>query len=120
MCAAAPGPVTISVLQTPILVNISWSPPEFHTEVFQYNVIVTRVTESGPQELCPEVVDIRPTVNTLDTSMSFTDLIEFSNYTITISATFYAFTYNVDEVISDMIFTTLSAGEYISQQDNPE
>ena len=100
--------VTTSSL-TATSVTISWSPQpaQFHLPVVEYTVSLTRVTGSG-QTLCTQVVDSRQAVTTIDTSMSFTGLEEFSNYTVTVTTTFNVFGSNMD-VASDMIFTTLSA-----------
>ena len=76
--------------------------------VFEYTVSLTQVTVSG-QALCTQVMDSRPAVTTNDTSMSFTDLEEFSTYTVTVTTTFNVFGSNMD-VASDMMFTTPRAG----------
>ena len=72
--------ITTSSL-TATSVTISWSPQpaQFRLPVVEYTVSLTRVTGSG-QALFPQVVDSRLTVTTTDTSMSFTDLEEFSTH----------------------------------------
>ena len=57
-------------------------------------------------------MDSRQAVTTTDTSMSFTELEEFSTYTVTVNTTFNVFGSNMD-IISDMMFTTPSAGKYL-------
>ena len=101
--------VTASSL-TATSVTISWSPQpaQFLLPVVEYTVSLTRATGSG-QTLCTQVVDRRPAVTTTDTSMSFTGLEEFSNYTITVTTAFNVFGRNITEV-ADMMFTTPSAG----------
>ena len=54
-------------------------------------------------------MESRPAVTTNNTSMSFTDLEEFSTYTVTVTTTFNVFGSNMD-VASDKMFTTPSAG----------
>ena len=107
-----PAIVTTSSL-TATSVTISWSPQpaQFHLPVVEYTVSLTRVTGSG-QVLCTQVIDSRPAITTTDTSMSFTDLEEFSNYTVTVTTTFNVFGSNMTEVADDMMFTTPSAGMY--------
>ena len=90
-------------------VTISWSPQpaQFRLPVVEYTVSLTRVTGSG-QALCTGVSDSRPAVTTTDTSMSFTDLEEFSTYTVTVTTTFNVFGSNM--AASDMMFSTESSG----------
>ena len=104
-----PAIITTSSL-TATSVTISWSPQpaQFRLPVVEYTVSLTRLTGSG-QALCPQVVDSRLTVTTTNTSMSFTDLEEFSTYTVIVTTTFNVFGSNMD-VASDMMFTTPSAG----------
>ena len=89
---------------------ISWSPQPAHLRlpVVEYTVSLTRVTGSD-EALCLQVMDSRSAVTTNDTSMSFTDLEEFSTYTVTVNTTFNVFGSSMD-VASDMMFTTPSAG----------
>ena len=63
------------------------------------------------QVLCTGVMDNRSAVTTTDTSssMPFTDLEEFSTYTVTVTTTFNVFGSNMD-VVSNRTFTTPSAG----------
>ena len=100
--------VTTSSL-TATSVTISWSPQpaQFHLPVLEFTVSL-RVTGSG-QALCTQVMDSRQAVTTTDTSMSFTGLEEFSNYTCTVTTTFNVSGSNMD-VASDVMFTTPSAG----------
>ena len=103
--------ITTSSL-TATSVTISWSPQpaQFRLQVVEYTVSLTRVNGSG-QVLCVEDMDSKPAVTTTNTSMSFTDLEEFSTYTVTVTTTFNVFGSNMD-VASDMMFTTSSAGMY--------
>ena len=103
--------VTTSSL-TATSVTISWSPQpaQFRLPVVEYTVSLTRVNGSG-QVLCVEYMDSRPAVTTTNTSMSFTNLEEFSTYTVTVTTTFNVFGSNMD-VPSDMMFTTSSFGMY--------
>ena len=91
-------------------VTISWSPQpaQFRLPVVEYTVSLTRVTGSG-QALCDEDMDSRSAVTTIDTSMSFTGLEEFSTYTVTVNTTFNVFGNNMTEV-AEIMFTTPSAG----------
>ena len=89
-------------------VIISWSLPDFSLPVVQYSVSLTRVTWSG-QSLCTQVMDSRPAVTTTDTSVSFTGLFEFSNYTVTVTTTFNVFGSNMD-LEDEVIITTPNAG----------
>ena len=104
-----PAIITTSSL-TATSVTISWSPQpaHFHLPVVEYTVSLTRVTGSG-QALCTQVVGNRLTVTTSDNLISFTDLEEFSTYTVTVTTTFNVFGSNMD-VTSDIMFTTSSAG----------
>ena len=101
--------VTTSSL-TATSVTISWSPQpaQFRLPVVEYTVSLTRVTGSG-QALCTQVTDNRSPVTTTNTSIDFTDLEDFSTYTVTVTTTFNVFGSNMD-VASDMMFTTPSAG----------
>ena len=61
--------------------------------------------------LCDSVPDERSIVTTNDLSVAFTDLQEFSNYRLTLTAVFDSFgTQATAEVMED--FMTLTAGEY--------
>ena len=75
-----------------------------------YTVSLTRVTGSG-QVLCALVMDSRPPVTTMATvtSMEFTGLQEFSNYTVTVTARLSAFG-PITSQTTNMVFTTLSTG----------
>ena len=96
--------ITISSL-TATSVTISWTQPDFSLPGITMSL--TRVTGSG-QALCTQVMDNNRTTTT-DTSMSFTGLEEFSNYTVTVTTTFNVSGSNMTEV-TDLIFTTPSAG----------
>ena len=109
MCTDIRATISISSL-TSTSADILWfpPPPEFLLPVAEYTVSLKRVTGSG-QALCTQVMDSRPAVTTTDTSMSLSDLEEFSTYTVTVTATFNVFGSNMD-VASDMMFTTPRAG----------
>ena len=108
--------VTTSSL-TATSVTISWSPQpaQFRLPVVEYTVSLTRVTGSG-QAYCTQFMDSRPAVTTTATSMSFSGLEEFSNYTVTVTTTFNVFGSNMPEV-AEIMFTTSSAGMDISSFD---
>ena len=76
-----------------------------------YSVLLTRVTGAGNgQVLCnQDAMDRRPAITTTNTSMSFTGLEEFSTYTVTVTTIFNVSGSNMD-VVSNRMFTTLSAG----------
>ena len=61
--------------------------------------------------LCDNVPDERSPVTTNDLSVTFTDLQEFSNYRLTLTAVFDAFDTEVTAVAMED-FMTLTAGEY--------
>ena len=102
-------PPVIYMLPTATSVTITWTQPEFSLPVLNYTVSLTRVTGSD-QVLCPSVMDTRPPVTTMATvtSMLFTDLQEFSTYTVTVTARFNT---TVAQRPTSMEFTTLSAGK---------
>ena len=99
---------TSSLTATSVIISWSPQPAQFRLPVVEYIVSLTRVTGSG-QALCPQGVDSRPAVTTTNTSMSFTGLVEFSTYTVTVTTTFNVFGSNMD-IASDMMFITQSAG----------
>ena len=61
--------------------------------------------------MCDDVPDERSSVTTNDLSVAFTDLQEFSNYRLTLTAVFDAFGTEMTAVAMKD-FTTLTAGEY--------
>ena len=61
--------------------------------------------------LCDSVQDERSSVTTNDLSVTFTDLQEFSNYRLTLTAVFGSFGTEVTAVAVED-FMTLTAGEY--------
>ena len=103
-------PVISTPSPTATSVSITWTQPEFSLPVLDYTVSLTRVTGSG-QVLCPSVMDSRHPVTTMAniTIMEFTDLQEFSTYTVTVTARFSAFGLTL-QTSTSMDFTTLSAG----------
>ena len=67
--------------------------------------------------LCENLQDMRSSVTTNDLSVAFTDLQEFSNYRLTLTAVFDSFGTEVTaEVVED--FMTLTAGEYQETRQN--
>ncbi len=65
-------------------VNISWTQPNGSIPVDQYEVALSRVTGEG-QLLCDSTVDNR-SIFTLNTSIQYFFLHEFSNYTVRVTA----------------------------------
>ena len=61
--------------------------------------------------LCDNVPDERSSVTTNDLSVAFTDLQEFSNYRLTLTAVFDSFGPEVTAMAMED-FMTLTAGEY--------
>ena len=103
-------PVISTPSPTATSVAITWTQPvsEFSLPVANYTVSLTRITGSG-QVLCPSVMDSRGPVTTTATvtSMEFTDLQEYSNYTATVTAKYAKFG-TIES--TDIRFTTLSTG----------
>ncbi len=91
-------------------VTVSWTQPPFSFTPVDYTVTLTRVTGSG---LCSTVEDNRPpvTITLPVTSMAFTDLQEFSVYTVTVTTRFSEFGSTAS---SNMDFTTPSARTYVA------
>ena len=96
-------PTVMSSSLTATSVTINSSHPEGSLAADDYTIFLQRLTANNRQ-LCPTVTDSRlMTTNT--TSMSFTDLQEFSIYTVTVTA-------RVFDVLRTSTYetTTLSAG----------
>lgn len=107
-----PPDIAVSSL-TATSVNISWTQPEFSLPVSVYTVSLARVTGHG-QLVCTSVEDNRPIESTMDTSMTFSGLEEFSTYMVTIGATFNPFLNEFSfnrSTSSSLEFTTHSAGK---------
>ena len=88
-------------------VTISWSPATNSLPAESYTVSLTRMT-GDDNGMCVLPSDVRPMMNISPstTSMEFTDLAEFSSYTVTVSTVALGDTSEP----SSTIFTTLSAG----------
>ena len=91
-------------------VSVSWEllQPPFSLSPVGFTIALTRVTGSQ-QILCPSVQDNRPETFTSATTFNFTNLQEFSTYTVTVSARFMAFG-GSPRVPTVETFTTPSAG----------
>ena len=100
---ALPPTITASV-QSATSATISWALQMFSLPVNQYMYSLSRRT-------CDNVPDERSSVTTNDLSVTFTDLQEFSNYRLTLTAVFDAFDTEVTAVAMED-FMTLTAGEY--------
>ena len=101
-------PTTTASVQSATSVTISWALQMFSLPVIRYMYSLSRRTS---QVLCDNVPDARSSVTTNDLSVTFTDLQEFSNYRLTLTAVFDAFGTEVTAVaIED--FMTPTAGEY--------
>ena len=100
---------TLSLTATSVTISWSPQPAQFRLPVVGYTVSLTRVIAGSGQALCIQVTDNRSPVTTTNTSIAFTDLEDFSTYTVTVTTTFNVFGSNMD-VASDMVFTTPSTG----------
>ena len=107
---ALPPTITVSV-QNATSATISWALQMFSQPVNRY------MYSLSSQMLCENVQDMRSSVTTNDLSVAFTDLQEFSNYRLTLTAVFDSFGTEVTaEVVED--FMTLTAGEYQETRQN--
>ena len=75
------------------------------------NQYMYSLSQMSNQTLCDNVPDVRSPVTTNDLSVAFTDLQEFSNYRLTLTAVFNSFDTEVTAVAMED-FMTLTAGEY--------
>ena len=87
--------------------TVSWTQPTLSLPVVQYLVTLSRVL--GGQVLCPSVEDSILAVTTNDAAMVFTDLEEFSNYSVTVTAMFVVSGVPTNRS-AEVAFITLSAG----------
>ena len=78
-------PTVMSSSITATSVAITWSQSEGSLAADDYTISLQQLTGSNRQ-LCSAVVDRRPAVTTTSTSMNFTDLQEFSIYTVRVTA----------------------------------
>ena len=83
-----PAPTITSSSITATSVTITWSQPEGSLAADDYTISLERLTDSDRQ-LCPTITDSRQMTITT-TSMSFTNLQEFSIYTVTVTARVFA------------------------------
>ena len=101
-------PTTTASVQDATSATISWTLQMFSLSVNRYMYSLSGMTR---QTLCDNVPDERSSVTTNDLSVAFTDLQEFSNYRLTLTAVFDAFGTEVTAVAMED-FMTLTAGEY--------
>ena len=101
-------PTTTASVQSATSATISWTLQMFSLSVIRYMYSLSRRTS---QVLCDNVQDERSSVITNDLSVAFTDLQEFSNYRLTLTAVFDSFGTEVTAVAMED-FMTLTAGEY--------
>ena len=104
---ALPPTITAAV-QSATSATISWTLQMFSLQVNQYMYSLSGMTR---QTLCDNVPDVRSSVTTNGLSVTFTDLQEFSNYRLTLTAVFDSFGTEVTAVAMED-FMTLTAGEY--------
>ena len=98
-----PAPTITSSSITATSVTITWSQPEGSLAADDYTISLQRLTGSNRQ-LCPTITDNRQMTITT-TSMSFTNLHEFSIYIVTVAARVFSVSR-----MSTHEFTTTSAG----------
>ena len=98
-----PAPTIIISLSLTTSATITWSQPEGSLAADDYTISLQRLTGNN-QQLCPTVTDSRQMTITT-TSMSFTNLQEFSIYTVTVTARAFG-----TPRISTHEFTTLPTG----------
>ena len=79
-----PAPTITSSSITATSVTITWSQPEGSLAADDYTISLQRVTGNNRQ-LCPTITDNRQ-MTTTTTSISFTNLQEFSIYTVIVTA----------------------------------
>ena len=99
-----PAPIITSSSITATSVTITWSQPEGSLAADDYTISLQRLTGSNRQ-LCPTITDSRQmTITTISTS--FTNLQEFSIYTITVTARVFG----VSRTSTPHEFITISTG----------
>ena len=81
-------PTTSASVQSATSATISWALQMSSLPVNRYMYSLSRRTS---QVLCDDVPDERSSVTTNNLSVAFTDLQEFSNYRLTLTAVFEAF-----------------------------
>ena len=111
LCVGALPPTTTASVQSATSATISWTLQTFSLPVNRYTYSLSS------QMLCDNVQDMRSPVTTNDLSVAFTDLQEFSNYRLTLTAVFDSFGTEVTAMAMED-FMTLTAGEYQRKQNN--
>ena len=106
------APTISSSSITATSVTIIWSQPEGSLAADNYTISLQQLTGNNRQ-LCPTNMDSR-IINTTTTSMSFTNLQEFSIYTVTVTARVFG----TSKTSIPHEFTTTSAGTYSCMDDN--
>ena len=101
-------PTTTASVQDATSATISWTLQMFSLPVIRYMYSLSGMTR---QTLCDNVPDERSSVTTNDLSVALTDLQEFSNYRLTLTAVFDSFGTEVTAMAMED-FMTLTAGEY--------
>ena len=102
-----PAPTITSSSITATSVTITWSQPEGSLAADDYTISLQRLTGSNRQ-LCPTITDSRQMTTTTTTEICFTNLQEFSIYTVTVTARAFG-----TPRTSTHEFTTLQIGKYI-------
>ena len=97
-------PTITSSSITATSVTITWSQPEGSLAADDYTISLQRLTDSNRQ-LCPTITDSRQ-MTTTTTLMSFTNLQEFSIYTVTVTGRVFG----VSRTSNLYEFTTTPAG----------
>ena len=109
VCIGALPPTINTSVQNATSVTISWALQMFSLPVNRY---MYSLSQMSSQMLCDvdNVPDERSSGTTNDLSVTFTDLQEFSNYRLTLTAVFDSFGTEVTAVAMED-FMTLTAGE---------
>ena len=99
------APTITSSSITATSVTITWSQPEGSLAADDYTISLQRLTGNSRQ-LCPTITDSRQ-MTTTTTSMSFTNLQEFSIYTVTVTAR----AFGTPRTSTPHEFTSISTGQ---------
>ena len=105
-----PAPTITSSSITATSVTITWSQSEGSLAADDYTISLQRLTGNNRQ-LCPTITDSRQMTITT-TSMSFTNLQEFSIYTVTVTAR----AFGMSKTSTPHEFTTTSTGTVCQTQ----
>ena len=100
-----PAPTITSSSITATSATITWSQPEGSLAADNYTISLQRLTGSNRQ-LCPTITDNRQ-MTTTTTSISFTNLQEFSIYTVTVTARVFG----MSRTSTPHEFTSISTGQ---------